>query len=74
VILDAVSTNGVLQSTVRVDDSVWSTSWTTIKQYCLDKGYTFLTRDTAEAGEVERNCESLAEVKVWIDTLNPEED
>jgi hypothetical protein len=74
VILDAVSPNGVLQSTVRVDDAVWASSWATIKQYGLDKGYTFLTRDTAEAGEVERNCESLVEVKVWIDTLNTDED
>lgn len=73
-ILDAVSPNGVLQSTVRVDDSVWSAFWATIRQYGADKGYSFTERDTAEAGEIERNCESLAEVKVWIDTLNSDED
>jgi len=73
-LVSAISPSGILQSTVRIDDGVWTESGPEIRAAFAARGYTWEIEEFAESGEVDRNCTQLGEVLAWLCTLNPEED
>jgi hypothetical protein len=77
-IVNAVSPNGIGQSTANVADALWETAQTELRRVAFDRGYTLEVLDyVPEPGSsyaVERNCDDLASAREWIGSLNPDED
>ncbi len=69
-----VLADGIEQSTVRIDDQVWTQYEHAMKVAASNRGYQLNVKEGVESGEIERNIGSLGEFDEWMNTLNPDED
>jgi hypothetical protein len=78
VYVEAISPSGISQSTVAIEDAVWSEYATYLRAEGGRRGYIFnvlsFVPTPGSINATERHCPDLSAAIEWIRTLDPEED